>query len=697
MQFHGIPGKAALVPWSDEYIYSNRVLPRLLLKANHETLLSQIKAILWNYGGPYGKKTETITIRKYCRIQVTILHEDPLTQSQHSNAMMLYKTDIPSHQKFFIQKCASQAIAPTIAVQFRQSFCRNPNNWKDKGQEDCLNKLDAMISHYLPPHISVGLKRANLTTGTPYMKNDPNLLSLECDRAYEKQVTRDMLRIFKATNRKDQVRDQCSVPWIAMPYFKGQDMQGNKRFIPEYMEIKAKEKTYQEDLSMRYLTDVLRLDDRAPDTMHLSKEMLKQLENTIWENGETPVRALIYDKLWEDTKEKLKVEWLKKQKAEPITEEWMQKANSAIAVQHIVNKMAKMGYHTLAPYDSNSFPTPNPSKKTLREFLMSIKSRRTADLKAATYVFESIIKTDDGRVLISYLNQNADEACTILENLPLFIQHEMNLDPSFFLLPTFLRSCQGNYYNPLTRTGITAVAQSLIEQPTTETNLRLRIPKGIRTSTAKQLEEIFKRRENCMFSFTDDDLRSLAESVSSYKVIPEKSVQEVEAVMNLQTLLSTHYLHGHSKDEVSVLSDGSNFSFDSQTSRARYEIEKRADVKVQEALLLSQLQQGATLYKLGQLTPEVAMALNIDIQAVLNFIEESKAIDSVAEEVPETYEASTNTEDKDQEMDGDSAKLIVQQNTAQEDETMSQGSDTTEPTGSPSKQAPGSLNTGPLK
>jgi hypothetical protein len=474
-------------------------------------------------------------------------------------------------------------------------------------------------------------------------------------------------------------------------------MQGNKRFIPEYMEIKAKEKTYQEDLSMRYLTDVLRLDDRAPDTMHLSKEMLKQLENTIWENGETPVRALIYDKLWEDTKEKLKVEWLKKQKAEPITEEWMQKANSAIAVQHIVNKMAKMGYHTLAPYDSNSFPTPNPSKKTLREFLMSIKSRRTADLKAATYVFESIIKTDDGRVLISYLNQNADEACTILENLPLFIQHEMNLDPSFFLSPTFLRSCQGNYYNPLTRTGITAVAQSLIEQPTTETNLRLRIPKGIRTSTAKQLEEIFKRRENCMFSFTDDDLRSLAESVSSYKVIPEKSVQEVEAVMNLQTLLSTHYLHGHSKDEVSVLSDGSNFSFDSQTSRARYEIEKRADVKVQEALLLSQLQQGATLYKLGQLTPEVAMALNIDIQAVLNFIEESKAIDSVAEEVPETYEASTNTEDKDQEMDGDSAKLIVQQNTAQEDETMSQGSDTTEPTGSPSKQAPGSLNTGPLK
>jgi hypothetical protein len=698
MHFHGIPGKLNIIPWEDEYVYNNRILPRLKIKDNHETLLSTVKMILWNYGGPYGRKAETIQIKKYTRIQVAILHDDPLTESQQSLAKKMYNLEIPSQQQFFLLKCASQAISPTVAVQFRQSFCRNPSNWKDKGQEDCFEELDAMISRQLPSHITAGLKRYNLVTGTPYMKNDPNLVSLECDTAHEKQVTRDMLSIFKPTTRRDQVREQCSVPWIAIPFFKGQDMQGDKRFTPEYMEIKAKERTYQEDLSMRYMSDILRVDDSAPETMHLSKEMLKQLENTIWENGETPIRALIYDKLWDDIKETLKTEWLKKQKVSEITEDWIKKANEAISVQQILQKMNSLGYPTLAPYDSQSFPTPNPSKRTLREFLMSIKSRRHADLKSAPYVFESVNKTDDGRVLFSFVTNNADEACTILENLPLFIQHEMHLDPSFFLSSTLLHSSQGNYYNPLTRTGITAVARSLTENKKTETNLRSRIPKGIRSSSAQQLEELFKRKENCMFSFKEEDnLHSLAESVSSYKVIPEKSVREVEAVMSLQTLLSTHYQQGHQKEDISVLSDGSSFSFDSQTSRARYEIEKRAETKVQEALKISQLQQAVTLHKIGQLSQEVAIALNINMQEVMDFIEKedtensSKSIENATEKTTLPAEEIANPETWAFEMDD---IQISQQMDDLENEEMSVSSDKTEPTGSPSKQAPGGLNTG---
>ena len=762
LQFRGVPGKLVLLPWADDYVYQNRAVHRLRLKESHETLLAQIQALLWNYGGPFGKKNDTGTIKKYTRIHVAILNEEPLTENHHLIAQQLYKTDVPSHHPFSILKCASQAISPTIVVQFRQSFCRNPTNWKDKGQEDCLSELDAMIAQQLPPYISAGLKRANLATGNPYMKNDPNLLSLECDAKYEKEVTRDMLRIFKATNRKDQVKAQCTVPWIAVPYFKGQDMQGDKRFIPEYMEIKAKERTYQEDIAMRYIVDILRLDDIAPDSMHLSKEMLKQLENSIWDQGETPVRALIYDKLWDDTKESLKNEWLdKKKKVSPITEEWAKKADTAISIPQILQRMSSMGYDTLAPYDSNSFPIPSPSKRTLREYLMSIKSRRHAELKTAAYVFESINKTDDGRVLFSYLNQNADEACTILENLPLFIQHEMNLEPSFFLSPTLLRTCQGNYYNPLTRTGITAVAQSLTDKQNVEVNPRLRIPRGIRTASASQLEEIFKRKEHNMFSFPDDeDLHSLAASVSSYKVVTEKSVREIEAVMNLQTLLTTHHLYNNSKEDISVLSDGSNFSFDSQASRARYEIEKRAEAKVQEALKRSKLQQGVTLHRLGQLSHEVADALGINIQEVIQYwntseeYKDSKVIDlteanrnkrkpknkaksqpSISHQVPEQptvdnvdilgssqlpvdlqndgdmdmYNSPEDnhlyfaTADKEDDMDmynsaeDNHLHVATADNKDDKNDNMSTGSDSTQPTGSPSKQAPDGLDIGTLK
>jgi len=86
------------------------------------------------------------------------------------------------------------------------------------------------------------------------------------------------------------------------------------------------------------------------------------------------------------------------------------------------------------------------------------------NITEAPFVFESVNKTDNGQVLITYLQQNTDEACTILDNLPLFIQYEMHLDPIFFLSIDCICLCQGNYYNPLTRTRITTVAQSLTDQ-----------------------------------------------------------------------------------------------------------------------------------------------------------------------------------------------------------------------------------------
>jgi hypothetical protein len=361
---------------------------------------------------------------------------------------------------------------------------------------------------------------------------------------------------------------------------------------------------------------------------------------------------------------------------------------------------------------------------------MSLRSRRHEDLNNSPFVFESVNCTDDGRVLITFTQHNEDEACTILDNLPLFIQHEMNIDPSFFLSADFLRMCQGNYYNPLTRTGITAVAQSLIETQIIEPNPRMRIPRGIRESNARELEKIFKRQDNCMFTFKEDeDLKSLADSVSSYKPIPEKSVEEVGTVMNLQTLLQTHHRAKGNNEEVSVLSEGSGYSFDSQASRARFEIEKRADAKVQEALKESKLKQGVQLYHIGQLTPELAAVLNIDIQDVLTYIGQGQEIDNRealndmdeavldphsteqdGEKFPQTQHSQLLTHENP---DGrnyqpDNHNPVEETNEVMETEDnwnfedndppadcdMSHSSDKTLPSGSPSKKAPDGHNIG---
>jgi len=250
----------------------------------HELLLSQVQLLLWNYGGPFGKCSETTSIKKYCRFQVAILNDGSLNDTQKKSVMQVHKMEYPPLSKFILSRCASQAKSPTITIQFCQSIWKSPSNWKDKGHEDCLEEL---VLLQLSSITTAGLKWANLATGTTYMKNDPNLISLECDISQEKQVTCEILLMFSTTMRKEKIKDCKLLPWIAIPYFKGQDMKGDKRFIPQYTEIKATEKIYQEDICLRHTSDITCLDEVAPESAFLSPSMLKQLEQTIWDHGET--------------------------------------------------------------------------------------------------------------------------------------------------------------------------------------------------------------------------------------------------------------------------------------------------------------------------------------------------------------------------------------------------------------------------
>ena len=159
IHFHGISGKVAMIPWEDDHVYCNRLTHRIKSSAKHELLLEQVRTLLWNYGGPLGKKSDATSIKKFYRIHMAIINEDPISINQKNIMIQSYKMEIPSTSKFSIQKCASQAKSPTIAVQFRQSLCRNPQNWKDKGHEDCLDELEEMIIPYLPHNVSAGLKK----------------------------------------------------------------------------------------------------------------------------------------------------------------------------------------------------------------------------------------------------------------------------------------------------------------------------------------------------------------------------------------------------------------------------------------------------------------------------------------------------------------------------------------------------------
>jgi hypothetical protein len=144
----------------------------------------------------------------------------------------------------------------------------------------------------------------------------------------------------------------------------------------------------------------------------------------------------------------------------------------------------------------------------------------------------------------------------------------MHIDPPCFLTDQFIKNCRGNYYNPLTRTGVTAVAACLEEETPALFNPKRRIPEAIRSASARDIEHIFKRKENRMFSFPiDSDLASLAESLSSHK-LPDKGLpRNMPKIADLQKLLQTHHLSMHKDEEVSVLSDSSSLSFDSKTSK----------------------------------------------------------------------------------------------------------------------------------
>jgi hypothetical protein len=167
----------------------------------------------------------------------------------------------------------------------------------------------------------------------------------------------------------------------------------------------------------------------------------------------------------------------------------------------------------------------------------------------------------------------------------------------------------------------------------------------------------------------------LANSIASYKLL-ETAPHTTKHITDLQTLLQTHHFHPQQEEDMSALSDNSHFSFDSKTSKNRYEIDRRAAQVAQEQITQTvyqlKLQQGIILLQSGALSRELALKLELPYKDILK----SQSTNTSSSEV---QEADHDEGDDDQDMDDEddkkpsAAAVVIHITQANEDAEMQDG------------------------
>jgi hypothetical protein len=163
-QLSGYSGRAFIIPWEDNKMYSNCAWGMIKKRWEHTKLLSFIREMVYGYGAPKGRKQDKDISRKYCRINLTWASPHSMSEDKLSSLMdYLNGKKHYEPESFSLLPAPTAAINPTIAVQFRNSVLKNNSNWNDKGHEDCLEELNDMIKTFLPSHVkNAGLKKSPL-------------------------------------------------------------------------------------------------------------------------------------------------------------------------------------------------------------------------------------------------------------------------------------------------------------------------------------------------------------------------------------------------------------------------------------------------------------------------------------------------------------------------------------------------------
>lgn len=184
-QLAGYSGRAVMIPWEDTEVYSNRAVKKIKKHLEHTKLLVFLHHYLYGYGAPKGRKQDKTVSCKYCRMNIAWVSRNMILDEKRESLLCQYWTSkkLSEPDSFYILPAPTESINPTIVVQFRQSILTNPSNWSDKGHEDCLEELNSMIKSFLPPTITTaGLKKVTFATGQNFIRGDPSMLSLECEK-----------------------------------------------------------------------------------------------------------------------------------------------------------------------------------------------------------------------------------------------------------------------------------------------------------------------------------------------------------------------------------------------------------------------------------------------------------------------------------------------------------------------------------
>jgi hypothetical protein len=583
-------GKPVLVPWQDEEIYSNRILAAFAYQEFHEKKEFRIKkaqAYLKEMVHKWGLLPRSATVKetgeatKYFQIQLAWIFEEKLVAPLDKLWYGMVEKAAESIEGASVRLSNTQSKDPITAIQFLNSAINISGTWDDLGHADCTQELKTMVQGVIGNQIEIGIASRKFDGGK-YSDKTPQVMTVECDKKHVQRVQKELVSVFskiesvsanpEGTSKKARIHKGIWTNWVAVPTFSSIASRSDVSKRAIYSQMEAQEKIYRANLSSYKVKGVRieNLDKTATDESHLSAEMLLQLENEIIEKGDSPIRHLIWDMTFKEMKRDLIQQRIPAEATEEEIKEKIKALKEEVTWKEVIEALNAKGI--AVPH--TSLPVPKPSKLSLRNKLLGLKSRR--HVEENILVFESVTVTNEGELLLTYKSHCAEEAQAIGELLPLFIKHEMEVDPMFYCTSELLQTAQEGYYNPLVRTGYLGLMKNVFETGQGP-NKKAALPEFCKDLTAEELVKVFKcpgfSLHPMFANLEEDDLASLANTIATspkQKPLPEGGMTSLERMLKETKLIET------SQGQEEEMSDMSGSSFDSSSSFNRFQIQERA-------------------------------------------------------------------------------------------------------------------------
>ena len=708
-------GKIAIVPWEDDEIYSDRIITKFAKtkfhdeKGTFQTNLakefmrhcihkwSQLPAKVLN-------QTEGEPATKWFNIQLAYVSNRAYLPEITLKEWSAMVSDAAARiDGFSLEEALTQVKDPIPAVQFLNSVINPGGDWAEEGHLKALPDLSRMIGKLLGPEVEFGLSARRFDCGS-YGRQLPRVIALTVDKSKVAKVQQELATIFSKDNKKkDQIQAGVTTSWIAIPTFSSVTSSRDETKISSYAALLAQEKSFQKTIRTTRVNGIRveNLDRVAEERFHLNGYVLHQLERELLDNGFASMRRVIYDRIFKETKQRLVTEKILEEapdieQDQLSMEKRISETSDSIPFQAVLEAMEQEG--VISPYGTN--PVPRPSRLTLRQMLLSLKSRSFPGENVL--VFDSVVISSDGSVLLSFKAQLAEEAQSIADLLPAFIRHEMHVDPNFFCHSSLIQDTLDGVYNPISRKGFQARFKNAM---TTDASPSKRhcLPEFCRNFPVAQLVQVLKTPAFAK-SFpvaNDDELASLAQSILTSP--PFESTWHSMPMENLESTIV------RTKDMEEDLSGLSGVSFDSKTSRNAHHIEERATFKMRDdsMRLLAQvvrenrMSSARDIMSLGKFTLEdFRQSYPKETEVLENYLSfsDSDSDDALGNSIPKTgtrnqaksvvelmeldLEDEDGEEDRSEDQDRN-VKVKGSQEASSDSESVS--SEDTEVAGSPSK------------